>query len=110
MNYHVSLNDTEPIQFDGHPSYSLLDEKNGCVAGCAAGVSIYLDNEYNKPGVHEDQEGFFVFEGSGWAKVGDQEFKIATGSAFMAPKGVPHSIKKDETAENVKVFWFHSKV
>ena len=83
---------------------------NGCVAGCRAGVTYYQNTEYKKPGIHDDQEGFIVLKGSGMALIGDEEFAIEEGTAFIAPKGTPHTIKSNSNDEPVLVFWFHSAV
>lgn len=86
----------------------LLDENNGCVDGCCAGISWYENREYSAGGCHEDQEGFFVLEGSGFAKVGDEEFPVAPGTAFIAPAHTLHTLRRDESCSHVAVFWFHS--
>lgn len=89
---------------------TLLDEANGCVAGCRAGITFYDETEYGKGGVHEDQEGFLVLEGNGMAKIGDNEFEVYPGIAFMAPAGVWHVLKSTSASKPVKVFWFHSAI
>lgn len=88
----------------------LLDSSNGCVKGCCAGTAFYSLTEYSTPGVHEDQEGFYVLEGTGWAKVGNEEFRIEHGTSFMAPAGTPHTMKRDSDSVPIKVFWFHSAI
>ena len=108
--YYVSKKDIKPEHIKGHYSYRLLDEKNGCVAGCSCGISVYTDNEYVVFGIHNDQEGFFVIEGTGKAKVGNEEFKIGPEVSFIAPACVEHSIKKDADSEPIKLFWFHSAI
>ena len=75
MKYYASRKDSQPKPGPGHLSYSILDESNGCVAGFCVGISVYAANDYPEPGLHEDQEGFVVLEGTGWAQVGDQEHK-----------------------------------
>jgi gentisate 1,2-dioxygenase len=91
-------------------TYPLLSEKQGCVKGCCSGINYVYAEEYPTPGVHDDQEGFLVMEGSGWAKVGGEEFRLEPDMCFIAPKGVPHCVKKDSETEFVKIFWFHSAV
>lgn len=107
---YVDLNEVMKCSEAGTRSFRLLDEKNGCVAGCCTGVTIYGDTEYPRGGIHDDQEGFFVIAGQGMAKIGDTEFEIYPGVSFLAPAGVHHTIKRDEDSEPVKVFWFHSAV
>ena len=91
-------------------SVRILDEKNGCVAGCNAGITIYSGTEYGKGGRHKDQEGFYVLEGEGMAKFGEEEFPVYPGVAMVAPVGVHHIIKRNPDSVPVKVFWFHSAV
>ncbi|MBQ2803021.1 MAG: cupin domain-containing protein [Lachnospiraceae bacterium] len=91
-------------------SYTLLDERNGCVAGCRSGITIYRSTEFGKGGIHEDQEGFFVLSGEGVARIGENEFPIYEGMSFLAPAGVRHTIKSNCKEVPVKVFWFHSAV
>ncbi len=73
-------------------------------------TGIYFMDTYNEPGIHDDQEGFYVVEGSGQARVGDDEFDIRPGSAFIAAKGVPHSIKRNPDSGPIKVVWSHGPV
>ena len=110
MKFFTRLSDVAAIPENGHTSYEMLTEANGCVAGCCTGVSIYPEIEYSGINVHDDQEGFFVLEGSGWAKVGDQEFPIEPAVSFIVPAKTPHCIKKDPTSKPVKAFWFHSAI
>lgn len=97
-------------QAAGKKSITLLDERNGCVAGCRSGITIYDETEYGKGGIHEDQEGFFVLSGKGMAKIGEEEFPIHEGMSFLAPAGVHHVIKSSSAETPVRVFWFHSAI
>ena len=110
MKIFENLKDIKPAFGKGHFSYNLLEEKNGCVNGVTTGVSVYTATEYKEPGVHEDQEGFFVVEGSGYAKVGETEIRLEPGVSFIAQVGVAHSIKSDIEECPIKVFWFHSSI
>ena len=49
------------------------------------GVSVPLD-------AHEDQEVFYVLEGGGLARVGEQEIPLEAGVALCAPSGVLHQM------------------
>lgn len=89
-------------------SCQLLTAENGCVDDCVAGVTVYEDTEYQESDCHEDQEGFFVLEGTGYAKVDDEEFPISPGTAFMAPAGALHWLRRDENCPYVAALWFHS--
>ena len=60
-------------QMPERTGHTLLDEKQGCVNGCRMGVSLYRSTEYHMPQKHDDQEGFFVLDGKGYALVGDEE-------------------------------------
>ncbi len=111
MKYFIDSNAAiEERKRKGAHSCDVLTADNGCVAGCKAGFTFYENTEYGKGGVHDDQEGFLVLEGSGKAKFGDSEFDVYPGLTMIAPAGTAHSIKRDEDSVPVKVFWFHSAV
>jgi len=93
----------------GQISATILGEEHGCVKGFCMGVAVYDVTEYAKPGVHEDQEGFYVLSGCGTAKVGDEEIALEPGVFFVAGKGVPHAIKTLGD-EPVKVVYAHGAV
>jgi mannose-6-phosphate isomerase-like protein (cupin superfamily) len=103
------MNDVEPVHADGHLGYRLLNESNGCCSGSSTGVSVYFCEEYPQAASHDDQEGFYVFAGKGWAKIGDVEFRLEPGMSFVAPKGVAHCMKKDKDCDELKIFWFHCR-
>lgn len=92
----------------GHKGGKIIDEQHGAVNGFIMGISIYDAEEYGTPGVHEDQEGFYILEGKGKAKVGEEEFDISSGTAFVAPAGVKHIMKKDKDSGPLKVLWTHA--
>ena len=110
MKYYVSLKDAVAQQESGHVSFDLLTEENGCKNGCICGISRYTETEYQAPGCHEDQEGFYVVSGCGMAKVGEQEFCVSPGMAFIAPAGVLHTICTNDVNVPVEVFWFHAAI
>jgi len=110
MSYFVSRKDMHTIPTTGNASYPMLDASHGCVAGFKSGITIYTATEYGRAGVHDDQEGFVVMEGTGWAKVGDEEYHLQPDVCFIAPAGVPHSVKRDLDAAYVKVCWFHGAI
>ena len=77
MKPYITLEEAIENQ-SGRSGYKLLTEDNGCSAGCCSGVSIYADTEfYPRAGFHDDQEGFFVLEGEGYAKLDDLVFEIS---------------------------------
>jgi len=110
MKYHVAIEEAPFSEGPGYKAFRLLDERNGCVSGCKTGISLYVSETYGPPGVHDDQEGFVVLSGSGWAKIGGEEFRLKPETSFIAPAKTPHSIRKDSGTDGVKVFWFHAAV
>jgi len=101
------------VQSDLHPGHwgkTLIDAGLSSVNGFLMGVSEYEREEYGQPGVHGVQEGFYVIQGEGFAKLGEEEFPIQSGSAFIAPAGVPHAIRKLPGAQPVKLVWAHGAV
>ncbi len=110
MRYFASRQNVPAIARPGTTSYPMLDETHGCVNGFSAGITLYTEPEYLAPGVHADQEGFVVLEGTGWARVGNEEFRLAPEVCFIAPAGVAHAVKRDANVPHVKVCWFHGAV
>ena len=110
MSCFIYAEEVGPIQREGHSSRELIDVQHGAVKGYKIGLTEYTTEEYLTPGVHDDQEGFYVIEGEGWAKVGEEEFQIRPGSAFIAPQGVPHAVKKNPGSVPVKLVWSHGAV
>ncbi len=90
-----------------HTSGVLIDHTHGATNGFCMGISYYTGDAYGQPGVHADQEGFYVLEGTGTAKVGDAEFRIGPGSSFLAYAGVPHTMKRDPDSTPIAVLWSH---
>ncbi len=111
MKPYITAEEVLESQGDGKKSYRLLTAENGCVNGCASGITVYSDYEFSShPGVHDDQEGFYVLEGEGYAKLDDLEFSIKAGDSFIALPGVAHTVKTKPGSVPVKVFWFHSGI
>ena len=110
MGSHTHEDDFVKIHENGHAGAELIGSDNGATNGFCLGVSAYYLETYGEPGVHDDQEGFYVLEGTGTAKVGNEEFEIAPGSAFIALQGVPHSIKRNSGSAPIKVVWTHGAV
>ena len=106
----VNQSDVISGKYEEYDYIPLLSEEQGCRAGCRTGLLLYRQEEYRQGGVHEDQEGFFVLEGTGKAMVGENEVSISPGSCFIVPPGSYHSIKKDPTCEYIKLFFFHAAV
>ena len=110
MSCHTHEDNSPVIQGDGLIYKNLITEQTGAVNGFMLGVTEYYLEEYKTIGVHEFQEGFYVVEGEGMAKIGDEEFYIRPGASFIAAKGIPHSIKKASGSGSVKVVWVHGAV
>ncbi len=106
---HVKLQ--EVIEKEGQQlGYLLLGEEQGCVNGCCCGVSIYTSKEYGEAAAHDDQEGFYVLEGKGFALINGEELALEQGMSFMVPAHIKHVMKAAADSEACKVFWFHAAV
>ena len=110
MKYFATMSEGKVSNNTEHTSIELLSAENGCRDGCCSGISIYYCINYSTASCHEDQEGFFVLEGYGWARVGDEEFKLEPEISFIVPAGVNHCIKSNSSSCPVKVLWFHSAI
>ncbi len=110
MPCYVRLRDVKGTMGRGHVSHPMLGAEHGCVNGFSSGFTFCGALEYAAPGVHEDQEGFVVVEGRGWAKVGAEEFRLEPDTCFIAPAGVPHAMRKDRDSPDLKVCWFHGAI
>ena len=97
-------------QNDSHKGGSLIDNTNGGVNGFCMGLSEYFTTEFGAEGIHEDQEGFYVLEGNGMAKIGNKIFAIEKGDSFIVPANTPHVLKKDKNSVDLKVLWAHGAI
>ena len=89
---------------------TLIGPAQGAVGGYCLGITRCDREEYSAPGVHEDQEGFYVLEGRGMARVGAEEFEIGPGTAFLVAKGVPHTVRRLPGSPTLKLLWSHGAV
>jgi oxalate decarboxylase/phosphoglucose isomerase-like protein (cupin superfamily) len=111
MRNSVFIGDVEPIQLKDHYVYHLLEAENGCLAGCSVCIGCYTGEQYPKSnGVHDDQEIFYVMEGTGSAMVGGEEIQLKPGVCFLVKPGQDHGLKKDKSSEYLKVMFIHSAV
>lgn len=110
MAVYVNEEDVLEPQENGLPGGLLIGEAQGATKGFCLGIAYYDNAEYLEPGVHDDQEGFCILEGTGTAKVGDEEFPVHPGMAFIAQKGVPHAVKKSSGSGPVKILYAHGAV
>lgn len=93
-----------------HKGGELIGEGNGAKNGFCLGISVYHSESYGETGIHEDQEGFYVIEGTGMALVGSKEIRISPGISFIVYAGTPHAIKKDPDSTPVKLLWAHGAI
>ena len=136
MKPYITKKEVEETQGKDARTQRFLTAENGCLGGCTSGTTVYAGYEFSAhPGVHEDQEGFYVLEGEGYARLvfisldadgvyyctADEEGIVkpnrvevinvtGAGDSFIALPGVPHTIKTKPGCQPVKVFWFHSAV
>jgi mannose-6-phosphate isomerase-like protein (cupin superfamily) len=110
MPLYVSEEDLPVVLPHGQHGGMLIDGSNGATNGFCMGISYYDQEAYGEPGVHEDQEGFYVLAGTGVAKIGEEEFRVCPGTAFIAAKGVSHTMKRDPDSGPIKVLWCHGAV
>ena len=110
MSIYVHQTDVLADEGKGCLEGLLIGSQHGAVQGFCLGVAVYDQVEYNPPGVHDDQEGFYVLEGRGMACVGAEDFEIRPGSAFIAAKGVPHSMKRHPDSGPIRVLYAHGAV
>jgi len=110
LSYFVSRAECQPIEIKGGVSKPLLNAAYGCVAGFCSGISFFTAADYPEPAIHDDWKGFFVMEGEGRAKVGDEEYRLEPDVCFCVPAGVQHAIKRGPRFEFVKVCWFHASI
>ncbi len=106
----INLSHEDDVTFSlgaSHKSGVLIDANNGATNGFCMGLSFYTTVEFVEFGIHEDQESFFVLEGTGSAIVGNEEFLIKPGDSFIAIAGEKHAIKKNPDCAYVKVLWCH---
>ena len=69
-----------PRYFPGAISYPGFSEEDTPIEGCYTMLNIFADKEYNAPGIHEDNEGFYVIGGTGKIMIADEEYDISQGS------------------------------
>ena len=97
-------------QFPDYLFRQLLGPEDGTLAGCCCGILEYTQQAYNQGGIHEDQECFYVLNGTGTALVGEEEFPLRPGDCFHVPPHHYHAIKRDESCPHIRLFFFHAAV
>lgn len=99
------------LQYYGnHFGAELIGVNEGATNNFSIGIAIYDRNEYGDPGLHEVQEAFYIIEGFGTAKIGNDEIRIKPGDSFIAKAQTPHVIKKDIESVPIKLIWAHGAV
>jgi quercetin dioxygenase-like cupin family protein len=59
-----------------------------------AGLNCFEPGQEHAPHAHEGQDKlYFVLEGSGVVRIGDQSQLLSAGDAAFAPSGIVHSIR-----------------
>lgn len=110
MKIKVKESEIEFHQAETHKGGELIGKKNGAKNGFCFGLSYYHAEEFGHPGIHDDQEGFYVIEGTGKAKIGNEVFNIYPGMSFIAHAGVQHELIKNQNSVPVKVLWTHGAI
>ena len=110
MKYYIKKSEVTPEHGEEeHGSWKMLESENGCTNGVHTAISYYKLEQFRTPEVHDEQEGFCVISGHGWAKVGEEEFELEPETSFVAPAGVYHSVKCKDKNDPLIVFWFRTK-
>jgi len=104
---YTTIEELEFTKYETHEGAELIGLKNGTKNGFCIGISVYHSEHYGKPGIHNNQEGFYVIEGTGKAKIGDNEFSISPGMGFLVMANVAHTIKKDPNSIPIRLIWAH---
>ncbi|MEO5995808.1 MAG: AraC family transcriptional regulator [Chitinophagaceae bacterium] len=87
-----------------------------CVNPLIAGVYItdigyYPKAKYHyRERLHGCDQDILIYcqEGTGWAKINDEEYKIEQGNFFIIPSGLPHTYAADERSPWT-IYWAHFK-
>ena len=106
ITYVASPDESDRLTFPGAYSQPIFDAANTPVNGCCAMFNVFFSEDYPQPGVHDDNEGFYVISGSGKMMVNGEEHDLKPGCAMYAPAGMPHAIKK-VGSEDLRVFLYH---
>ena len=103
------VKESEVIAAEGERTgYNLIDERHGCKNGAKCGISFYTRTEFHEGAEHDDQEGFYVLEGKGYARIDGEVLTMEPGVSFVIPAHTNHSMRRDPDYEYCKVFWFHA--
>lgn len=106
----VNASRSPVAQFPDRLFRPLLSEETGTLAGCVCGILEYTNSAYELDGIHEDQEVFYVLEGSGEARVGDETFPLSQGDCLYIPPHVRHAVRRSKEHPSLRLFFFHAAV
>ena len=106
----IHESEAQSTRFPEYLFKPLLGPDSGTLGGCTCGILEYTQTEFIQGGVHEDQEVFYVLEGSGEALVGEETFPLRKGDCFHVAPGKYHYIKRDESCPSIKLFFFHAAI
>jgi len=99
----VNAASVQPSEREGVNTRALLN-KNTPTDTLNIGLISLDPGGQQHPHAHEDEEGFFVVEGSGTVRLGDAEHPIFAGMAILAPAGTVHCFKNSGNAPLTLVF------
>lgn len=109
-NYLIQMQEKKSSDKGHVTHYTVLNEDYGGIPGSNIGIADYANTNYLTPGVHEDQEFFYVIEGVGKAKIGECEINIAKDSMFVVPPNTEHTIMSSDSNNPVRVLWVHNPI
>ena len=61
------------LNFPGAVSHPIFDAQHTPIQGASAMLNFFVSDTYPAPGVHEDNEGFYVISGEGKIMGGQEE-------------------------------------
>lgn len=98
----------DPISSHGHLGKPLVWKETFPInTGFEAGISGYESTNYPETKTHKDKEAIYIIKGEGYARIGDDEVKLAPGTMLYVPAHTPHCIKR--TSEGpLKAVYCHS--
>lgn len=108
--FHIHESEASATQFPEYVFRPLLGPECGTLNGCTCGILEYTQTEYKQGGIHDDQEVFYVLEGTGEALVSEYKFPLRPGDCFHVPPGHYHAIKRDPGCPAIRLFFFHAAV
>lgn len=87
-----------------HPSRTILKGSHGA----RMGISLIANQEYGKEEDHEDQEGLFFAEGTGYVRLDGMEYPVHPDTYILMPAHTKHCFRRNEDSPIIKLLWFHA--